>query len=86
VSRVRQRVESAVPELRENPFPWERHKTRRNVLVRRSDVGELLQVQFVEARDATKFLVGLAEKHATQAGMTPTQVQREKLRRGLERW
>jgi hypothetical protein len=86
MNRTRQRVESSIPKDRDNPFPWRRHRVRRNVLVRSSDVGEPMEVQFLEAQDATRFLVELAEKQAIKDGMTLTQIQREKLRHGLEGW
>ena len=86
MNHKRQRVESSIPMDRDNPHRWQRSKTQRHVLIRHSDVGETMKVQFIHPEDATRFLVELAEKQAIKDGMTLTEIQREKLLHGLEGW
>jgi hypothetical protein len=55
----RRRVESAVPELRTNPFLWTRKKANRLTLIRSSDISDRVEeVLFATAEMLERFLVG----------------------------
>jgi hypothetical protein len=80
----RRRVDSAVPLLRHNPHPWKRGRFP-HILIRHNDVNKDIQlVTFLHAEDATRFLQQSKLKRKRQAEMSPTEIQREALRRGTQ--
>lgn len=58
VEQRRRRIDSAVPELRSNPFVWHRHKSLRLILIRKSDVTDHIErVLFLSVEHLENFLI-----------------------------
>ena len=83
---LRDHTESRVPLLRDNPHRWKR-ASNPLVLIRCSDVSKQVErVMFLTTEMREAFLVLLREKKKNTEGMSKTEIQREKLRKGTAGW